>query len=402
MRFELKVALRFLTDGKGQTLFILLGIIVGVAVQVFLNTLIGGLQIDLINQTVGSSPHIWIEGKNQVIAEVDDSDSITETTTYYSDTDLIDNWEGIVAAIGNESQVTAVVPKVERNMRLELNGLFYPVLVSGIRIREGDLIYNYSSNLLEGTSNIQKDGWLIGEALSQDYKLKVGDRIQLANDQGNLVEGEIIGIYDLGNEAANRQVIMPLDRLQKIYELNQGIDKIEIQIKDVFEADTVKNSIQGRLNGVRVQDWLETNKSLLSALRSQSSSSYMIQGFVLLAITLGIASVLAVSVVQKSKQLGILKAMGTTAGQTRGIFLLQGAMLGTVGGILGAAVGVGLIQGFLFGTSISTGEPIFPLVIEPINILVIVIIAIVASTLAAYLPARQSAVLNPVEVIRNG
>ncbi len=402
MRFELKVALRFLTDGKGQTLFILMGIVVGVAVQVFLNTLIGGLQIDLINQTVGSSPHVWIEGQNQIKEQVQDNDDIIGTTTYYSDMDTIDDWQGIVAAIQGDQRITAIVPKVEKNMRLELNGLYYPVLVSGMHIQEGNKIYNYADNLVDGNTSIQKDQWLIGTGLAKDYTLHVGDRIQLAKDQGSLVEGEIVGIYDLGNDAANRQVIMPLDQLQKIYGMNQSIDKIEIQVDDVFEAGTVKQSIQERLTGVVVEDWLQTNESLLTALQSQSYSSYMIQAFVLLAITLGIASVLAVSVVQKSKQLGILKAMGTTAGQTRGIFLLQGAMLGIVGGGMGALVGIGLIQGFLFGTSISTGTPIFPLVIEPINILVIVIIAIVASTLAAYLPARQSAVLNPVEVIRNG
>ena len=128
----------------------------------------------------------------------------------------------------------------------------------------------------------------------------------------------------------------------------------------------------------------------------------MIQVFVLLAVLLGITSVLAISVVQKSKQLGILKAMGIKDKDASLIFLLQGLILGVIGAILGTALGLGLT--FVFSNFVKNpdGTPLVPFYLDYTFILISVIIAIVASTIAAFVPARKSSKLNPIEVIKNG
>lgn len=136
-------------------------------------------------------------------------------------------------------------------------------------------------------------------------------------------------------------------------------------------------------------------------MTSQSSSSLTIQAFVLLAIALGISSVLAVSVVQKSKQIGILKAMGTTSNSASRIFLLQGGLLGLLGGLTGVILGFGLIQGFLIGTQTVSG-PLFPLTIERENIVLVIVVSTMAGIISSFIPAKKSSSLNPMEVIRNG
>jgi len=386
MLFELKVALRFLKEGRGQTVFILLGIAVGVAVQVFLNTLITGLQEDLVNQTVGNSSHIWIEGK---------SDFDTETNLL--------EWDNIIEIIDNREDIEAISPLVEGNGFIVTNAEAVPIQLKGIELDQADAIYNIISRLDVRLTSLSGNQVLIGQGIAEEYGISTEDVIRLSLPNGIVQNYAVAGIFDLGNSASNNTwVMMDIKQAQKILGLGNKISKIEMQINEIFDAEIIAEELDGRFINVRVDNWIQSNSSLLSALRSQSSSSIMIQVFVLLAITLGIASVLAVSVVQKSKQLGILKAMGTKNKHASRIFLLQGALLGLLGALLGAGFGMLLIYGFLYGTSIGTGVPLFPLSIEYTSILVIGGIAVVSSTIAAAIPARKTARLNAVEVIRNG
>jgi lipoprotein-releasing system permease protein len=386
MLFELKVALRFLKEGRGQTVFILLGIAVGVAVQVFLNTLITGLQEDLVNQTVGNSSHIWIEGK---------SDFDTETNLL--------EWDNIIEIIDNREDIAAISPLVEGNGFIVTNAEAVPIQLKGIELDQADAIYNIISRLDVRLTSLSGNQVLIGQGIAEEYGISTEDVIRLSLPNGIVQNYAVAGIFDLGNSASNNTwVMMDIKQAQKILGLGNKISKIEMQINEIFDAEIIAEELDGRFINVRLDNWIQSNSSLLSALRSQSSSSIMIQVFVLLAITLGIASVLAVSVVQKSKQLGILKAMGTKNKHASRIFLLQGALLGLLGALLGAGFGMLLIYGFLYGTSIGTGVPLFPLSIEYTSILVIGGIAVVSSTIAAAIPARKTARLNAVEVIRNG
>jgi lipoprotein-releasing system permease protein len=386
MLFELKVALRFLKEGRGQTVFILLGIAVGVAVQVFLNTLITGLQEDLVNQTVGNSSHIWIEGKS-------DFDTATNLL----------EWDSMIEIIGSREDIAAISPLVEGNGFIITNAEAVPIQLKGIELDQADEIYNIINRLDVRLTSLSGNQVLIGRGIADEYSISTEDVIRLSLPNGIVQNYSIAGIFDLGNSASNNTwVILDIKQAQKILGLGNKISKIEMQIDEIFDAEIIAEELDGRLVNVRVDNWIQSNSSLLSALRSQSSSSIMIQVFVLLAITLGIASVLAVSVVQKSKQLGILKAMGTKNKHASRIFLLQGALLGFLGALLGAGFGMVLIYGFLYGTSIGTGVPLFPLSIEFTSILIIGGIAVISSTIAAAIPARKTARLNAVEVIRNG
>jgi lipoprotein-releasing system permease protein len=150
------------------------------------------------------------------------------------------------------------------------------------------------------------------------------------------------------------------------------------------------------------ESWMTLNAQLLTALKSQSSSRYMIQFFVIVAVALGIASVLVVSVVQKSREIGILKAMGTTTGKVMRVFLIQGAVVGVVGSVLGSALGAGLA---LFFTTIARnpdGTPLFPITLDPQLFLTAAAVALFTGLIAAVVPARRASGLDPAVVIRNG
>ena len=403
MNFELKVALRFLKDGRGQTIFILLGIAVGVAVQVFLNTLISGLQVDLVNQTVGKSPHVWMVGQSSYESVLDTRrDENYFRGNFESLSASLNDWENITNVLENRSDLTAIVPVAEGSAFLIRTEEAVPVVIKGVNIASADGIYGISDSMVSGTAQTSGNQILIGSGIAADYNLEVGDIVTLTLPGVRTQDYTIGGIFTLGGATDDAWVVMRLDQGQKFLGLGSDISKIEMQISDVYEAETISADLKARFSGASVENWIENNASLLSALTSQSMSSLLIQVFVLFSITLGIASVLAVSVVQKSKQIGILKAMGTRDRQVSRVFLFQGAMMGILGSIFGAAMGVGLIRMFLWGTAMETGVPIFPLSIEWSRIGVIVLIVIASSTIAAVLPARRSLKLNPVEVIRNG
>ncbi len=173
---------------------------------------------------------------------------------------------------------------------------------------------------------------------------------------------------------------------------------INAQVADVFDSQAVAADLARRpaLAGYEVTEWQEQNADLLDALTAQSSSSYMIQFFVLVAVALGIASTLAISAVQKTRQIGILKAMGMQDGRAGRVFLWQAAILGLAGAAVGVGAGVGLIALFnVFGSTF----PIQPqLGFTAISFAIGVLVALAS----AIVPWRRTSKLDPIEVIQGG
>jgi lipoprotein-releasing system permease protein len=189
-----------------------------------------------------------------------------------------------------------------------------------------------------------------------------------------------------------------------MFGLGSNVTRIESQVEDVFSADAVADEVRLALDddSVTVTDWKAENEQLLTALSSQGTSSYMIQAFVLVSVVIGIASVLAITVVQKSRQIGILKAMGMRDGDASMVFLFQGLFLGLAGAALGSVAGVALLVSFLKFATNPDGTPVINIFIDYSFVALSALIAVTASIAAAVIPARKSARLDPIEVIRNG
>ena len=403
MSFEWKVALRFLRDGGGQTVFILLGIAIGVAVQVFIGTLIAGLQQDLIGATVGNSSHITFRAGTVGQSERSDWEGAQTRLegNQLTEDETIGNWQQLMEELDRQPDLRAVSPLAQGNGFLVRSTQRNPVLIRGVIAERADGIYSLRENLVEGELQLEGNRVLLGSELARDAGLQTGDSLTIELPGGGRQSFTVGGIFDLGNRSVNETwIFMDLNRASRLLGLSGEISRVETQVTDVFEADRLAAGYQLAYNGIRVDNWKEENADLLVALQSQSSSTLTIQVFVLLAITLGIASVLAVSVVQKSRQLGILKAMGVRGKTASRIFLLQGGILGFAGALCGVLFGYLLTEAFLWGTAIGTGQPIFALQFQPGQAVAIVIIATLASVFSAYFPARRSARLDPIDVIR--
>lgn len=385
MSLPFRIAVRFLKSNKGQTLLIIIGIAIGVSVQIFIGSLIQGLQKSLVNSTIGNSSQITVTSDNNI-------------SNYIKLTDDIKRVDSRILNVSPTADGSAFIFNKENKSN--------PVIVRGFILYEGDKIYNIKNSLTKGSMPESANEVIIGKELSKELSLSINDSVILSTPLGNKYEVVISGIYDLKVSNINKSwVITNLSTSQNINDLNSQVTSIEIQVNsgDVFNTDIITEKIVKNIsNELEVQDWKEANEQLLSGLNGQSVSSIMIQVFVLISVVLGIASVLAISVVQKSRQIGILKAMGINNLAASQIFLFQGGILGLLGTFLGIALGLLLSFSFTKFAVNPDGSPIIDLYINYKFISISAVIAVAASVIASIIPARKSSKLNPIEVIKNG
>ncbi|MDD3713974.1 MAG: ABC transporter permease [Atribacterota bacterium] len=403
--FESMIAWRFLKESRLQTILILLGIIIGVSVQIFLSSLISGLQRNLIEQTVGDSPHILLkaqENSPQSILQKGNQSLVIPIITAAKKDAYILSYQPLLKKLDTFPNLKIVSSLVEGSGFITKAEVSRPVVVKGIFLDRADGIYKIIQRVNNGKAVLGGTGVLIGRGLAEDLKIETGSIIEIRTSEGNSGAFAVNGIFDFENAAINSSwIFMDIFRSQALFDLNGAISRIEMQIDQVFQSENIAQKIKKDNPDFLIETWQSNNRQLLSALQSQSASSYMIQFFVLLAVTLGIASVLAIAAVQKSREIGILKAMGTRTNSASRIFLIQGAVLGLSGSILGSLVGVGLIKMFQIASQ-SGGALSFSIQVEFRTAISLIVISTIASIGAALFPARKAASLVPIEVIRNG
>jgi lipoprotein-releasing system permease protein len=274
------------------------------------------------------------------------------------------------------------------------------IALLGIDPQRYQRIVRMQKYLIQGRFEVGGANTVIGTEMAQDLGVTVGDKIRLVTVNGRNDLLTIAGIFDIGNRDLNRRwVYTSLKMAQSLLNLPGGITQIDLRVSRIFEADTIGKELRAQ-TGLTVDSWMQTNAQLLSALKSQSASNNMIRSFVTLIVAVGIASVLVVSVVQKQKEIGILRAMGATPGNVMQVFLLQGGFFGLLGSVFGAALSWGLVTFFSKITRNADGSSLISPEIETPVILGACALAIAVGLLAAALPARRAAKLDPVQAIR--
>ena len=275
-------------------------------------------------------------------------------------------------------------------------------LALAVLLLGGCAIINVREKLVAGRFDVAGGGVAIGAALATDLGATVGDKLRITSSEGVDDVVTITGLFRLGNEAIDRSwLITSLRHAQALFALPAGATAIELKIADVFAAERVASELRGS-TGLDADSWMKLNAELLSGLSAQSSSKNMIQFFVVVAVALGIASVLIVSVVQKAREIGILRAVGTPARRVLQIFLIQGGVLGLSGSFIGAVLGTAFAQLFEGMAKNPDGSPRFAVTVDAELLAFASLLATGIGLLAAVIPARQAAKLDPATAIRNG
>ncbi|MCU0243263.1 MAG: ABC transporter permease, partial [Acidobacteria bacterium] len=309
--YETHIAFRFLLKGRGQSVLLLVGIAVGVAVQFFLSALIGGLQESLIERTVGSAPHIFLLPPDNLPTSLlaGDGRTVDSRRVPYSELTEVLSWRQYYDFLKTTPGVEAACPVAGGQGFIERGGATETVAIKGILPEEGARVYRLDRNLRSGRAGLGGDAAIVGLSVADKLRLDLGDRFFVRNSKGTGETFTVEGIVDLGAVQANALVFLSLDRARSFLGLD-GISAVEVRVADPFRAEAVAAGLRREFSRVKFESWQSRNKELLTALRSQSGSSGLIQFFVLFAVSLGIASVLGIAAVQKSRQIGILKAMG--------------------------------------------------------------------------------------------
>lgn len=384
----LRIALRFLRSSVSQTALIVLGISIGVSVQVFIGSLIGGLQASLVDTTIGSASQITVQSEEN-IPNYDD---------IYDELILIDGVETVSYAL-------------DANGTLIHEDNTNPMLLRGFDLDKAEGIYGLEDKLVQGRMPEGSDEILVGIDVMEDLDLQLFDTVTVSFPLIGEATAEIVGVYDFNVASINRLwIVSTLETAQTFLGTGDVVSRIEMQVEDVFAAETISAQVEGRLaslstvsdSSLTVSNWIEDNQELLTGLEAQSSSSLMIQVFVTISVVLGITSVLAITVIQKSRQIGILKAMGIKDRTASLIFLSEGFLLGIFGAVFGVLLG--LLLTYLFSTFAldPQGNPVVPLLLDPQFILISAIVAVFSASFASILPARRSSRLSVIEVIKNG
>jgi len=401
--FEWITAVRFLREGRLQTMFIIGGIAIGVGVIVFMSAMLAGLEANFIKRVLTSQPQIQLLAPDQVARPLRNGAGEFEDATVQRPSQRvisIDQWPKIRAQMLAMPEVTAVSPTMQGSALAVRGDASRAITLSGVEPDSYFRIVKVPDYIVAGEPRLTSEDIIIGIELARNLGATVGDKLNIQAASGANRVLTISGLVDLGNKGANqRTAYVALRTAQSLLGMIGGVTTIDMTIQDIYAAEEIAQRIQAA-NAVEADSWIKTNAQFFTAVQAQKTSNTLIRLFVALSVAFGIAAVLIVSVIQRSKDIGILRAMGTSRGQILRVFLLQGALLGFVGSLFGAAMGaVGLIYWHSVARQ-TDGSELFPLILERQLFIATALLATLTGLLAATAPAVRAAKLDPVVAIR--
>ncbi|KJV40168.1 membrane protein [Acinetobacter brisouii] len=396
---EWTIALSFLREGRVQSFMITVGVAVGVAVIVFVSSLVHGLQSNIIQRTLGTQAHIRVLSPdlvNQILPPKAGTLQLLLDDKRAQRLRSINNWQEVMVTLDQLPVLTAVSPSVSGPAFAQRGDALESVALVGIDVERYQKIIPLKNYLISGQLRVGADNVLIGSQLADDLGVQVGSKLRLDTGQQNSTVVNVAGIFELGvRELDARYVYLDLKQAQSLLNLPGGVTVIDLTVRDIFKADEIAAQV-GRLTSLKADSWIKTNSQLMNAISAQNLSTNMIIVFVGISVAFGIASVLSVSVVQRTREIGILRATGATQQQILRIFLFQGAMFGLIGSVMGSAVSYALVWAFN-----HFGPGLFYIPVPIHLVLLALLLATLTGILAAAVPARRAAALDPVEAIRH-
>lgn len=411
MNLLLSIALKHLLSRKRQSLVSLLGIILGTGFFLAISSLMVGSEKDFLRRLVDNSPHITISDdfrspriqpaeKGLAAIEIRNVKPFRETRGIRGYGEILDFLrstpgtqasemligQGLVTFAGKDTGVTlnGVIPE-----DLRLVSTIEQYLISG---KVDDLITN-------------PDGVLLGSELAKNLAIKKGDIFTVVGPSGTVRNLKVLGIFRTGRRSYDEtQAFIHITRAQSLLDRVNRINSIIVKIPKPSEALSLSREIEKRFMYKSIS-WQEASEDLLSTFKIRNTIMYTVVSAVLIVAAFGIYNVISTVVLEKQRDIAILKSIGFEPNDILQIFLLQGIILGLVGCAFGLPFGMGLMGALMsikFTPPGSTQVVGMPIDWGVWQFLIAISFALGASILAAYLPARKAASVNPVEIIRGG
>jgi lipoprotein-releasing system permease protein len=376
----LRIAWRFLGSSRVQSALIAGGIAVGIATQIFIGSIITSLQANTLNTVVGASSQVSIQA-------IKESDPVRYT-------------KEMQHVVTSDPRVKAgSLALVRQAPALFSNGTDSSTLgLIGGDLKGLDGIYRLKQRTIKGTPALGPTDIMIGKDFAKKYGLEPGDSMSLKFSDGQTGTFVVSAIFDAGSGQFNlRQAFVNGSVPQNVLGWsNNQYSQIQAQLDNPYDSSKVAKAWSQQLPGVSIVEWQGQNADIRAAIISQGISGYMIEVFVLVAVALGITSTLAIAAVQKTSQIGILKAMGLPDAASGRIFFWQAAILGVAGSLGGVALSFALLGLF------SLAPTPFSIEMQPAFIAISACIGVGVALLSSIIPIRNTSRLDPIEVIQGG
>lgn len=412
-RLELSIAARYLRSRRSSRLLSLItliagsGVTVGVMALVVVMGVMTGLQNDLREKILVASPHIRI--------------------LTYGEGLRLEEWRQVVDTLMTDPAVIAAAPFVLSQGLLSAGadyaegayvlGIFPDTGTMSVtdlprHFSSGDLTFAAESSGVDG-------GIVLGKGLAQRLSAFPGEVITLVSPAGSKFNSavgaivpkfwrfEVTGLFDTGMyEYDNSYAVLAFETAQEFAGLGTAASGVDVRVVDAWVAASVGERLEDRLRyPYRAVGWEEQNASLFSALKLEKVAMGLILLLIVIVAAFNIVSTLTMTVTDKMREIGILRAMGLSRRSVQQIFVLQGTAIGLVGTLLGSVLGV-LVAWLIDRKQLISLDPSLyfidhlPVTVEPLDLLAIIAASVTVAVVATIYPAKRAALLNPVNAIR--
>jgi lipoprotein-releasing system permease protein len=400
MLYAFKIALRYLTASRTQTLLLVAGVAVGVFIFIFMSALIGGLAEFLLARTAGDLSHVTItaEVADPALLVVEGGGAVLAAREKPRErTANLPNAASFLPVIAAQPGVVAVSPQITGSGYLTKGAQVVQVGITGIEPGLESAILNLGRYVTEGSADLAIGRIVLGAALVDDLALRLGQTVRLQSANGVDAVLTLTGIYDTGSEAADRMTaFVSIGTARTLFEIPQGVTRIEIKLDDIYAADAMAARITAA-TGLTATSWTAQAAQLMDALQAQAQTGVLLKTFAMITIVIGVASALLLSTFRRRPEIGIMRAMGAPRGFVVFVFVLQGGLIGLFGGLSGALVGYLALLPFPTAENFQSGS--LPLDITQGSYGTAILLTLIGAILASILPARSAARVDPVTAI---
>jgi lipoprotein-releasing system permease protein len=398
--FEWMVALRHLRSRRKHafvsliTVISVLGIMVGVAALITVISVMTGFSSYMQDRILGTTSHILITG----VGGIDDA-------------------QDVVSRVLDLDHVVAAAPYVMGQSLLKVEGDVTGVVVRGIDPVQEAGVTDLAGNMTRGSlEDLDDNGIVIGVELARQRGLRIGDLITLVSPSEisspfgmvPLMERFAVkGVFDTGMyEYDTGLVLVTTSAAQTFFDLGEAVTGVAVKTDDIYMTHEIAESIQGELgHSFWVRDWREMNQNLFSALKLEKITMFIILVLIIVVAAFNIIGTLILVVMEKGREIAILKAMGATRKNIGRIFMLEGLVIGLGGTTLGLLLGLGLCFILANYQFVELPASVYyvttlPVKVQLMDVAAICLAATVVSFIATVYPARRASMLNPVEILR--
>ncbi len=412
----LMIAYRQLINRKRQTILSLSGIGIGVMVLITAISLMNGLVQSFVQKIINIAPHVIVSG--ETIHPINPEQLLSSDSTRKinfiknvsrDDEEVIKSYKKILDEIQKDSLVEVATPLVSITTLGKFGTTTLPVQLFGIIPSKQDKIVKFKENMTEGNFNeLEKtpDGILMGISAANDFSAEVGDRIQIISNNGKIFSLIVTGIFSTGINDIDGNIYANLKLAQNIGGFSTDeVTDIYLRVNNLSKDSIVANNIKQNTN-YRAITWEEKAKSVLALFRMISMIVYFLVFFVVLVAGFGVANVLITNVLEKTRDIAILKSFGFKKSEITTIYIFQGFIVSVIGAAIGCLLGYFMIE---ILSSIKVASSNSSTTVRSDRLLMgkdfwyfffASGFSILVSLIASIIPARNAAKVNPVEILR--